>query len=235
VAAAAAAAALLYVVSAAVLGIRLLWLFLSHGAPTGLLGIALLFGGAPAHTIALLLATAGAPASAGSWQLAYALLYLSAGIAGTCVMRFTIEVFRPRSRWLPNANALAASIFAAAAATASFQGHVPRESVLALGSLVILTAIFLWAAFESFAHWAMYRHAEGLDALVVDRFRLWGVAALANVAVVGLLFSARGRMIPLGGAALAGVVSSLALWLAFLPPRAYVRRLRRGSLARQRA
>jgi hypothetical protein len=225
VALAATLAALLCVTSAAVLGVRLLWLFLARGAPTGLLGIALLLGGAPAHALALLIVAAGAPPSAGLWQLAYAFLYVSAGIAGTCVMRFTIEVFYPRSRSLSRANAVVAGAFALAAATAPFTSAVPRESAVGLASLVMLVAIFTWAARESFGHWAMYRRAKGLDVLVVDRFRLWGIAALANVAVVTLLLCPEGGMVHLGAAALAGSISSLALWLALVPPRSYVRRL----------
>ncbi len=219
-------AELAYVLTAILLGLRLVALFLRRGAPTGLLGIALLFGGAPVHGLVLALRAADGPPSEGLWQIAYALLYVAAGVAGTCVMRFTHEVFRPRSRWLPVATGVAAGYFAIAAATLPFGADDPARSPLGLGVALVLGAIFGWASGESFAAWAMYRRAPGLDPLVVDRFRLWGVAALSNVAVVGLFWAGERSLLLAGLAGLFGMVSSLALWLAFLPPPAYARRLR---------
>lgn len=225
----AVATELLYVLSALVLGGRLLVLFLFRGAPTGLLGVALVFGGAPVHALSLLVALAEVPPSRGAWQLAYAFLYVASGVAACCVMRFTTEVFRPRSRWLPTVNALVAGYYAVTASTVPFLGPVPRESPLALGALLVVGGIFVWASWEALVHWAMYRRAEGLDALVVDRFRLWGVAAIANVAVVALLFAAQGHPGLVGVAAGMGLISSVALWLAFQPPAAYARRVRRSA------
>jgi hypothetical protein len=223
---AAFAAAMLYLLSAAVLGLRMLHLFWTRGAPSGLLGTALLLGAMPVHASALLIVGSGAPASEGAWQLAYAVLLVGAGVAGASVMRFTTEVFHPRSRWLPRGNALIAGLFAVAATTAPFQAVRPLASPLVLLCMGILAAILAWTATLSFAHLAMYRRGEGLDPLVVDRFRLWGIAAVANVGVVPLVALAGDRVLWVGAAALLGGVSSLALWLAFLPPKAYVRRVR---------
>jgi hypothetical protein len=212
-------------------GLRLLALFLARGKPTGLLGIALVFGAVPGHVTALAFDLAGGPPPVGPWRLVTAVWLMAAGIAGTCVMRFTHEVFRPRSRVLTLATGACAVVFALVACTVPF-GTVPfDEAPASRASGFLLSAIFLWAGLESLRHFARYRHSDALDPLVVDRFRLWGAAALAYLMVVLLMLETDGSAgIALAG--IAGVVASAALWLAFLPPRAYAERLRRRARRR---
>jgi hypothetical protein len=137
-------------------------------------------------------------------------------------------VFHPRSRVLTVATGLAAAFFAGVACTVPF-GEAPIDRAPASrASGVLLVAIFLWAAWESLRHFAMYRPSAGLDPLVVDRFRLWGIAALAYLLVTVLLLGTQGSA-GTAGAGVAGLVATGALWLAFLPPRSYARRLRRRA------
>jgi hypothetical protein len=214
-----------------VLGARLLALFVTRGAPAGLLGFALVFGGAPSHVLTLAFDLAGGPPPVGPWRLASAMALIASGIAGTCVMRFTQEVFHPRNGVLTVATGLCAAFFSVVACTVPF-GELPIDRAPASrASGLLLIAIFLWAAFESLRHFAMYRHNAGLDPLVVDRFRLWGVAAFAYLLIVALLLGTQGAA-GTAFAGVAGLVATGALWLAFLPPRAYARRLRRRARRR---
>ena len=224
------ASELLYVFTALVLGMRLAILFLTRSAPTGLLAVALLFGGAPVHALTLLVSTAGFPPSAGFWSLAYALLIVSGGVASTCVMQFSHEVFAPRRRWLPALAAVLACFYALVAVTVPFSGGRPRETPLGVAFFAVVATVFVWASAEGFRCWARYRRTPGLDPLVVERFRLWAVATSSQVVVVALTLASWGDPVVAGASAAMGLISSVALWLAFLPPRWFASWLRRERL-----
>ena len=93
---------------------------------------------------------------------------------------------------------------------------------------------FLWSALESWRYHGMLRRrlAIGLaDPAVTDRFRLWAICASAvtaafavfGLAVVRGLDVATSPLV-LASTSLAGLVSGVALWLAFLAPHWYLRR-----------
>ena len=69
-----------------------------------------------------------------------------------------------------------------------------------------------------------------LDPLVVDRFRMWGVNGLAVMgwALTGYFYGLSTGSI--GIAAVFGLIAAAGLWLAFLPPTWYRRRLLGKSL-----
>lgn len=224
-------ATLVYSVSIAVLGARLLWGFLLRGAPTGLLGIALLFGGAPVLVISLLLEHVAVTASAPVPQLLRAALVICAGIAGVCVMRFTYEVFRPHSRSLPWLIGAVCVYFTVAASMLPFSPE-SREigaSWMSRATFLLLFAIFAWASGESFRYWRVYRRVSDLEPFVVDRFRMWGVAAASVIPMIGLVLTAHRHAFAHALAACFGLFCTVALWLAFLPPRWYRRRLAAGA------
>jgi hypothetical protein len=95
---------------------------------------------------------------------------------------------------------------------------------------------FLWSAVESALQFrmAVRRQALGLaDPLVASRFLLfavYGLAAtailLANAAAVVFGFNLATSLVVLAPSALLGLVSSAAIYFAFLPPRWYLARLR---------
>lgn len=215
----------LNVLAMAYLGLRLLARFLRSGAPTGFVGIALLFGGAPCHALLTAALLAGSPDSSGPWQVVYAGFYVTAGIAAVSVLRFAHEVFWPQSRALSWLGTAVAAYFAGVACTLPFSETTPREHPAALGVFATLFAIFAWSSFESFRTWARYRHVPGLDPVVVESFRLWGVAALAVLALVGVMRLTTESPLGVAAAGLAGLGCCAMLWLAFLPPAAWRRRL----------
>jgi len=151
------------------------------------------------------------------------------------------RVFRPTS-------ALAKGCVAAAAAllALSWIGQVasgaPDGGPFFLVGWAMRGGCFAWSTAEALACFDRMRRrlALGLaDPLIVDRFRLW---AVANGAItVGFAIFMAGRLAAPPGAgqlpavtaltSLVGIVAGVALWLAFVPPDAYVRRVRGASPA----
>jgi hypothetical protein len=91
---------------------------------------------------------------------------------------------------------------------------------------------FAWAAAESWRYHGLLRRrlAIGLGSpLVTDRFRLWAIGtsavclafAVFGVAAVAGLDVTRSLLV-LASTSLAGCVSGVSFWLAFLPPRRYL-------------
>jgi hypothetical protein len=218
----------LALVLGAALGVRLLWLFLARGAPFGLVAIAVLLGGAPIHALTLLLVLAGFPSSEGAWQAAYAGLYTSAGIASTCILRFNHEVFRPGVRWMPVAIGAAAGFHAIVAATLPFASPRPTDSGVGLAFLGVLACGLGWSAWEGGRVWLRVLRAGTPDRAVAERFAWVGAAAVLCLAHTGLMAWGwrHGGLLLAAGAAGLGVVGSL--WLALIPPVAWVRWRRRS-------
>ncbi len=157
---------------------------------------------------------------------------------------FTWRVFRPAS-WLVEV-VLAACITALALlvpAEAVWPGLV--ESALsaepypgAPGYLRVLIGlgILYWSSLEAgwFARQLRRRLAIGLaDAVVADRVRLWAIAMACASVSYSLSFVLSFLRIdlpasPLGAMSVGilGLVSAASVWLAFLPPAAYLRRVR---------
>jgi hypothetical protein len=98
-----------------------------------------------------------------------------------------------------------------------------------------------WAAAESLGYWLRMRRRQAIglaDAVVTNRFWLWGVGSLARL---GMLLSGavsqtfiEGRTgaelssqiaVVLTTTSLFGVVVSVSFWLAFFPPRLYLERI----------
>lgn len=151
---------------------------------------------------------------------------------------FSHRVFHPRSRL--SAAALAAlALWLTLGVVGSWALHVARVTEGAgawLGrwapNLGILLA-YGWSSAEPLRFAAQMKRRMRLgfgDALVANRMQLWGVGtgAIAAVALLHLVAQLLGHYeLP---ASLVGVVSSLVLvtavteWLAFFPPRAWLRR-----------
>ncbi len=94
-----------------------------------------------------------------------------------------------------------------------------------------------WAGVESIRYFGLLRKrlALGLaDPIVADRFRLWGLAILSAdaITVFGIGFNLMGQTItssPIGAVLVGGfgLATGACLWLAFIPPQAYLERIAR--------
>ena len=171
---------------------------------------------------------------------------IAVGVGVAAKYLFNWRIYRPTSRAAAVASlvgvagiaaALAAEGSATGFATEAWRGHGWHHvrSALQVGCL-------LWGAAEALAYWDKMRRRAALglaDPLVANRFLLWaigaGAAGLGSAIGTGVQL-VTGRP-PLEqswltmSSSLHGLVSAVALWLAFVPPAAYRRWLR----AKQRA
>lgn len=165
-----------------------------------------------------------------------------------CVYLFTRSVFRPSHRWLRVALALPAAALAVHLVGFTLALWGARSNPAAFVTVgtpwALLTSAvsglgFAWTGLEALAYWTRYRRRVALglaDALVVNRFLLWALVGLSTTIINAVNASASLRglnvlldpttMIATGGL---GLFNAVALWLAFLPPAAYARRIRRRT------
>jgi len=160
----------------------------------------------------------------------------------TVLHAFTARVFRPRSRvaWgLVIAATLVAGVGTGGTVLSRFAAW-DVDSVVSVHWTLMLVGSFVfglgWSGVESLRYHRKMRLRLGLglvDPVVCDRFFLWGfggVAAVFGVAVVIVSLLLGWRVVthplPILGIAFAGFSLSITWWLAFLPPEAYLRRLR---------
>jgi len=167
------------------------------------------------------------------------------GFAGFYV--FTWRVFRPGSRWAAALTTLGsgAALVATAATVWLAIGIESNEEKFRLvrdWEILLFTSAavgFLWSAVEAFRYHAMLRRrlALGLaEAIVTNRVLLWGLtgasagAALVNITLLRLMdVNYMSAPVALFIAAGCGFLVSVFLYLAFVPPAAYLRWLKRAS------
>jgi len=183
---------------------------------------------------------AATPEQAG-WLLAVGLGFQN--LASLLLYVGTWRVFRRETGW---AGALVAT--AALALTASLVGHgltvgfrggVDHGLWYEVG-FATRAAAFLWTAGESFGYSRTLRRRLTLglaDPVVAERFRLWfwcnsGIALGFFAFLVARLLGENPAATPwvLATTSVVGIASGTALWLAFAPPAAYLRRVRRRSV-----
>jgi hypothetical protein len=157
---------------------------------------------------------------------------------------FNWRVFRPA----PWAGALAAVVSAALVACFAAQSLAPGWLHYArdergpwIGATWVAVANYAWANLESWRQYRMLARRKTLglaDPVVTDRMRLWAMALLASLLATATAAVCQSLGIPVGGtafglwlSAVAAVSASACLWLAFLPPAAYLARVRRRAAA----
>jgi hypothetical protein len=173
---------------------------------------------------------------------------LSGHVGMACILWFTYRVFRTEVAWLRVA---VYGLFAALAVTcvgsiavffearASAEAMV-RESEAWGHALNFVSSLgFAWTAFESLRYYGLVRRRVRLglaDPLVASRMLLWGVfgAGCLGINLVGLAATLRdvdpaGDAFTVAASSLLSLVVTSALWLAFLPPESFVRRVRSAA------
>ncbi|MFT5443106.1 MAG: hypothetical protein ACI8W3_002152 [Myxococcota bacterium] len=230
-------------------GLRLLWLsWRTGGMPERLLGIG--YSSVIFVFVPLLVASGMGREQVGDVKLGL----LAAGciaccVGFTCVMSFTGKTFRPNEPWadvlifvLSGAMAMACggligAIIAGPVASRSFEVGQLWTGLLRAPAVVM----FLWTGIEGIRHYRMARRRESLglgSPVVTNRFMLWGLAGVSQggvgVIAMTLHFSGQGAMISPGAllvTATGGLISATLMFIAFLPPKAYVKMLQRRAAA----
>jgi hypothetical protein len=234
---------LLFVATVTVVGVRMLWLARrTHGRHELLMGAGMVLIGSIGTPLGQL---SGFGGPVGEMRLALWLAsMLSTQIGIILIYAFTWQVFRPAEAWgkaivvaavpvLLASLLLAARALSGAPPDASSQ-LVARDPIFV--GMIGYSGCFLWTAVEGFVQHrnARKRMALGLaDAVVANRFLLWGLFGLMATAInatsaVGNAIGADPSksplvLIPLG---VLGAVASAAMYLAFMPPAAYLKLVR---------
>jgi hypothetical protein len=227
-----------------VVGVRLLALARrTRKLPETAFGVALVLLGGVGYplSIAARSGVVDAPSTAGT-LLALGLLAQNAGCAALYV--FLWRVFRPRAAWALGIVGVALGTLAWSVPgeflTDGFWGGIDGGFFYWAG-LGARAGAFVWATAESGLYHARMRRrlALGLaDPVVTDRFRLWTIASASVLAAFAVFSAARASGIDpttspvvLGATSAGGLVAGVTLWLAFMPPRAYLARITRGRRA----
>ena len=226
----------LYLVTMTAVAVRLLMLARrTRRSAELLLGLALLLGGTLGASLEVAAAeVVGTPSRSAGLLMAAG---KTIGASGIILYDYFIwRVFRPTSRGaallfgvLVVVSIAAIAGYAAAGSFATGQLDMRWFTVELIGRL----ACPLWMIVESFAYWARMRRRVALglaDALVANRFLLWGVGASFGVVMLATSVTPRVAAgnelltsLNLVVLALAGIASSIPYWLAFFPPESYRR------------
>jgi hypothetical protein len=229
-----------FFVSSLVIGVRLLMLARRTGQiPELLIGLGVLGIGPLGYGLTML-----AFGVAGRFTILGATLMGSGSLAvfigAVSQYLFVWYVFRRRARWARPVVYLAIALLAASYAGDILEyGLVNRARGGAWFWLGMGLRIFVlgWSSLESLLYWRRMRrrwHLGLADAVVRNRFLLWGVGAGSACigssvgAAVALLTGASSSSYPAAHLLLSafGLVAAVAMWLAFQPPARYVRRVR---------
>jgi len=237
----AAIGGLSFVAASLVIGLRLLLLARRTGElPELAVGLALfLMGGIayPMLSVARLAVGWSEPLRLG---LGTSALLLN-GFGTISVAVFNWRVFRPGERWARNAVGAIAAVLVASLLCQVLSGGL-REAALSNRGLGLRLFMFFlgpslaWASYESIRfHGLLVRRARlGLaDPIVTDRMWLWGISTLCafvlNMATsIGALFFGIDFAATAFGALMIaplGLIAACGMWLAFLPPASYTRRV----------
>jgi hypothetical protein len=100
---------------------------------------------------------------------------------------------------------------------------------------------YAWSAAEAGRYYGLMRRrlAVGLaDPVVADRFRLWAISSSAITAAFLVFYMGKlwaenvATSVPvLAATSAVGLIAALSMWLAFVPPAAYLRRFRSAPAA----
>lgn len=157
-----------------------------------------------------------------------------------CIFLFVRHVFRPKERWAAALTGLALATLAGAlawtlwAVATSPPGTPSAQALQAPGGLVLVlfTASFGWAALEAgiYHRRAVKQARVGLlEPVVVNRFLLWALAS-GSAFLLGAFLLVVHRsgeviglsLVPSVAICVVSLVTGTGMYLAFMPPRAYL-------------
>lgn len=224
-------------------GVRLLWL----ARHTRRLPELFLGGGLASTTLVTFPTTVASVAlgfgDAGLEKLLFAVGLVPVGLLVAGLYAFTWVVFRRESRacvGLVVAATAASAVVVVGLAHARIThwdgGALPAVKPWMLALVALFTAALAWTAFEALRYHALLRRRMALglaDPVVANRVFLWGFGALVSVLAMLLIGASKAaglvivvHPVPRLATGLGGIACALCWYLAFLPPKAYVERLR---------
>jgi hypothetical protein len=222
-----------FFVVALLVGARLLLLWReTRQLPELLIGIGVL-GIGPVGFAVTVLSQLLADASPVASTVCYALAQLAVSAGALAKLIFNWRVYHPHSRIAGGVVVVGGLALLGVYVEMAWRGF-PIEAP-GLRHLPLVAAL-LWGAVEALRYRERLRRRARLDLgdpVLENRFLVWGIGAAA--AGIGSLFSVVGGL--LGGAealvdpglllllSLHGMLAALCMWLAFLPPQAYLRYL----------
>ncbi|MDJ0787078.1 MAG: hypothetical protein QNK05_09755 [Myxococcota bacterium] len=228
------AGVLVMLVADVVVGLRLLWLAAHTRQLAELcMGLATFLLGGVGYPLSIV-ARRGIGLAGLESETLLGVAFCVQNLACFAMWVFTWRVFRPDSRLAAGLVALAMAGFGSSLIFGF--GH-DSGAAYWLGTATRGLA-FVWACTEATRYAALLRRRRALglvDPVVLDRIRLWalsmGAVALAFAVFCAGRLSGAGTQAPwvLGLTSFAGVLCGVSLWLAFLPPAAYVRRVEARS------
>jgi hypothetical protein len=237
---------------AGIIGVRLIALSRRTGqTPERWLGGGLLCTAALGYTPMIIALTAkqAHPEAAGLYDAITIGGWVVHNLGVLCMLTFIVKVFRADAVW--------ARVLACAMAAVLWVGWVLylQQGGLIAGrptsgywiAFATIGTYPFWSAFEAFRYHGLMRKRLALgmaDALVVDRFRLWGMASLCAVASIWIVNIPTFMGLGAGSAgidrvssvclvvtACFGIGTVSAYWLTFFPPTWYRARLSAASTA----
>lgn len=241
----AAVGGLSFVLASLVVGLRLMYLgWRNKGLAEWVLGAGLFFMGGVSYPLTIVAHQGhGLDMETRVAFLMAHVLFNTAGMTG--IAWFTRRVFRPNVAW---SGGVVLVIFAAYAVAFIMQTLGPGWPAFAeqaegpwLYSQLGAMLAPIWAGTESFLYHGQMRRRMKLglaNAVLTDRFRLWGLAMgiAAAITIVSRVLTEMG--IPTVGTVAGaivvgppGMLIAASLWLAFFPPAAYVRRVEARATA----
>jgi hypothetical protein len=236
----------LMILASMAVGVRLLALHRrTGGTPELLLGAMLLLTVGIGYPLSMAASLVGG-AWAGTVQV---IAMVAIGTGFSLLLAFTCRVFQPHARWARILTAVSVLTLLAEVVQIGIgvrkHGAIDVTNVGLDETLLLtgtVTAAYLWTAWESLRYHAMMRRRVRLglaDAVLSNRFLLWGVMALDAAAgiVVTMVASAlhvdtmRSPTVLLLSSA-TGLGQAALLMLTFLPPSAYLTWVRARATAR---
>lgn len=231
-----------FVLVSLVLGVRLLALFLrTRKLPELACGLGLLLMGGIGYP--LIAVVQESPVSS-DVKIVLLLAQMSCHVVGATIFCvFTQRVFRPGASWAWMITGATFAVILGAALvqiqSPGLRAYVEQGAGIWHWHGAASTLPLLWAGAESQHYHGLMRRRQRIglaDPLLTDRFGLWAFAmfSAALITIVSITVESLGSS--LAGTAFGGLVigslgsaSAGAIWLAFLPPAAYKRHIRKPA------